>query len=134
MFSAARAAGTSLHGLPITAASSPSKCTGLASAGSWIGNVRADDRGVGLHEDDRVLGDVAAAHLRDMRGVVLADADHLAGQDRGKQPDVGQRPLPSGEGRAAERMLGDLLDDRSRVIGRSLDADEGDPIGAGDSA
>jgi hypothetical protein len=37
MFSAARAAGTSLHGRPITTASSPSWCTGLAPAGSWIG-------------------------------------------------------------------------------------------------
>jgi hypothetical protein len=37
MFSAARAAGTSLHGRLITAANSPSKCTGDALAGNRIG-------------------------------------------------------------------------------------------------
>jgi hypothetical protein len=37
MFSAALAAGTSLQGRPMTTASSPSKWTGLALAGNWIG-------------------------------------------------------------------------------------------------
>ena len=61
--------------------------------------------------------ELAAAHLRDVGGVVLADAHHLAGQDRGEQPDIGERPLPASESRVAERMLGDLTDDRRLVIG-----------------
>jgi hypothetical protein len=69
-----------------------------------------------------------------VRGVVLADAHHLARQDRSEQPNVGQRPLPTGEGGIAERVLGDFLDDRGSVVGRSLDADEGNPVRAGNSA
>ena len=96
--------------------------------------VGSDDRRVGLEEDDRVL-EGAAAHLLDVGGVVLAHADDLAGQDRGEQPGVGERPLPPGEGGRTERMLGDLARDRlARLIGGAFDADEGDPVGAGDSA
>ena len=117
----------------MTTASSPSKCTRLASAGSWIGHVRPDDRGVGLHEDHRIRK-AAAAHFLDVRGVVLADAHHLAGQDRREQPDVGQRPLPAGEVRRAKGMLGDLPGEGMvRVARLAFDADEGDPVGAGDS-
>ena len=98
------------------------------------GHVRADDRGVGLHEHHRV-GEISPAHLGDVGRVVLPDAHHLAGQDGREQPHVGQRPIPSSEGRCAEGVLGDFSDDRlSRVIGGTLDADEGDPVGAGDTS
>src|SRR6202022_121249 len=66
--------------------------------------------------------------------IVLPDADHLARQDWGKQPHLGQWPLPAGKGGRSERMLGDLPDECIRIIGRSFDADEADPVGTGDSA
>ena len=50
-----------------------------------------------------------------------------------RQPDVGQRPRPPGEGGRAEGVFGDLPDDRGGIVGGALDADEGDPVGAGDS-
>ena len=93
--------------------------------------IGADDRGIGLEEDHRFLRR-STAHLRGVRGVVLAHADHFAGQDGGQQPDVGQRPGPAGERRIAEWVLGDLpADGLARV---TFDADEGDSIGTGDSA
>src|ERR1700694_4244983 len=56
---------------------------------------------------------------------------HHSGQDRRQQPHVGQRPLPAGEGRGAERMLGDFPG--YSFVRLTFDADEGDPVGAGDS-
>ena len=41
-------------------------------------------------------------------GVVLADADHLARQDRRQQPDVGLREARAGEGDLAEGVALDL--------------------------
>ena len=93
-------------------------------------HVRPDDRRVRFHEDDRIL-ELLAAHLGDVRRVVLADAHHLARQNRRQQPHVGQWPLPTGESRRAERMLGDLP--RHRVPAVPVDRDERDPVGTGDS-
>ena len=93
------------------------------------GHVRADDRGVGFHEHHRI-GEVAAAPLLDVCRVVLSDAHHLAGQNRSQQSHVSQWPLPAGEVRRPEGMLGDFFRDCfARVIRRPFDADEGDPSG-----
>ena len=74
------------------------------------GVARADHRGRGLEEDQRLLRRVAGGHLRDVLGVVLADADHLAGQDRREQPDVGRGEPLAGEGDLAEGVALDLGD------------------------
>ena len=68
----------------------------------------ADHRGGGLEEQQRLLRGVAGVHLGDVRGVVLADADHLARQDRRQQPDVGLRVAGPGEGDPAEGVPLDL--------------------------
>src|SRR3712207_8308648 len=48
--------------------------------------------------------------FRSVLGIVLADADHLARQDRGQQPDVGLRVARPGEGDPAEGVALDLGD------------------------
>ena len=70
----------------------------------------ADDGGGGLQEQQRLRRGVAGdrPHLLDVRGVVLADADHLARQDRRQQADVGLRVTGAGEGDPAEGMALDL--------------------------
>ncbi|SKU22781.1 Uncharacterised protein [Mycobacteroides abscessus subsp. abscessus] len=72
---------------------------------------RPDDGGIRLDEDHRRLGRVAT-HFGGVGGVVLAHRDNLARQDGCQQPDIRERPLPSGKGGGAEGMLGDLAGDR----------------------
>jgi hypothetical protein len=55
------------------------------------GVVRPDHRGRRLEEQQRLLGHLGAV-LGGVLGVVAPDADHLAGQDRREQADVGHRP------------------------------------------
>ena len=59
---------------------------------------RQDDRGtranygrVWLEEDHGVRGSLLR-HLRDVICIILADADHLAGENRSQQTDIGERP------------------------------------------
>ena len=94
-------------------------------------NTGSDDRGVGLEEDDRIFRRGIATHLDDVLEVVLAHADHLAGQDRRQQSHIGQRPVPLGESRRTEGMLGDLAGHGG--IALTLDTDKGDPVGAGNT-
>src|SRR5262245_21105262 len=80
---------------------------------SWPlnGVVRPADRRRWLEEDDR-LGRRLTAHFPCMIGVILADADHLARQDRRMPPDLSQRNPETGQPDrlvpAAERMPGKL--------------------------
>ena len=69
-----------------------------------------------------------ALHLRDVVGVVLADAHHLAGQDRREQPDVGLLVAGAGEGDLAERVALDL-----GHLAVSVEDAEGHALGGGET-
>ena len=118
-----------------TTASSPSKWTSSESTGSRIASRGTDHRGRRLEEDQRG-GRGLATHLGDVGGVVLADSDDLAGQQRGEQPHVRQRPPLAGQLDRAERVLGDAAT-VSASSGRArlpLDLPEVDLAGGGREA
>src|SRR5215472_7765498 len=66
-----------------------------------------------LQEDDRLLWRLAS-HLSGVVGVILADADHLARQDRGEKTNIADREADSRQldvfGPAAEGMSRELGD------------------------
>nr|BFE68392.1 hypothetical protein GCM10020092_016930 [Actinoplanes digitatis] len=85
--------------------------------------VRADHRGGRLDEDQRLLRHLVA-QLGGVLGVVAADADHLAGEDRREQPDVGQGPALTGEAHLLERETADLGDGQALDAGTRLTLDD----------
>jgi hypothetical protein len=88
--------------------------------------VGTDHRGGRLDEDQRLFGHLVA-ELGRVVGVVAADPDDLAGEDRGEQADVGQRPALTGEPDLLERQRADLGDGQARRV--TLDDAEGHPSG-----
>ena len=97
------------------------------------GRLGADDRGVGLEEDQR-LGGRRRSHLLGVVSIVLADAHDLRRQDGREETHVGQRPLPAGELGGTERVLGDLgTGQRGGVGDVPTDLDEGEPLRMGDT-
>jgi hypothetical protein len=66
-------------------------------------------------------------------GVVLADADDLGRQDRGQQPDLGQRPHAAGGPNRAERVVGNVGVDLPAFT-VLVDGDERHAVGMGDPA
>ena len=88
-----------------------------------------DHRGRRLEEDQRLVGHLAA-HLAGVLGVVSADRDHLAGQHRRDQPDLGQRVTLAGELDRAERVPRDPGDEL--LAWTALDHAESDTVTCGE--
>src|SRR5512132_231941 len=96
--------------------------------GADDGVAGADHRGRGLEEDHR-LGRDLVAQLAGVLGVVAADGDHLAGQHRREQPDLGGAEplagvLEGAEGVGADRGYGVAFEDAEADVALAAVADD----------